>query len=233
LIIGSKFSDRATRARILAGRYPPAHEILTFYASLAEWQSSHVPVERLDDLPSLLGSLVDMTQRTGPRELIDMALEPINGFGALLAEEWQGPGSFDHRKFLARALLQVYAASLPECLDCPWCSAAPQVGCLRTEGDGQALELVCGMCSRRRRVVRDRCPDCGERNDRKLVTFSTAEFPHLRVRACESCKAYFLAVDLEKELQAIPEVDEIAGVGLILWAAEAGYRRMLPNILGL
>jgi formate dehydrogenase maturation protein FdhE len=127
----------------------------------------------------------------------------------------------------------VYASSLPAGLDCPWCRREPQVGCLTTEGDGQALSLVCGLCFRRRRAVRDRCPDCGERNDRKLVTFSTAEFLHLRVRACDGCKGYFLLVDLEKELAAIPEVDEIAGLGLTLWAAGAGYRRMLTNIAGI
>ena len=218
---------------MLAERYSPANEILTFYAGVAEWQSSQVPVATFGDLQSLLESLVETTRRTGPGELADASLGLADGFESFLKDEWNSPGPPDRRSFFARVLLQIYAASLPEGLDCPWCSGLPQAGCLRTEGDGQALELVCGMCSRRRRAVRDRCPDCGERNDRKLVTFSTAEFPHLRVRACDSCKAYYLVVDFEKELEAIPEVDEIAGVGLILWAAEAGYRRMLPNIVGL
>ncbi len=227
------FSDRAARARVLAERFPPAHEILTFYAAVVDWQSEQAPVEGFDDLPSLLGSLVEVTRRNGPKELIDASVGLMEGFESLLADEWQAPGPPDRRAFFARGLLQVYASRLPEGLDCSWCSFGPQAGCLTTEGDGQALHLICGMCFRRHRAVRDRCPDCGERNDRKLVTFSTGEFPHLRVRACDSCQAYFLLVDLEKEIEAIPEVDEIAGVALTLWAAEAGYRRMLPNIVGI
>lgn len=227
------FSDRAARARVLAERFPPAHEILTFYGAVADWQSQQARVERFDDLLSLLGSLVEVTRRNGPADLTDGSAGLSEGFKSLLAAEWQAPGPPDRRAFFARVLLQVYASSLPDGMDCSWCTLAPQTGCLTTEGDGQALHLVCGLCFQRRRAVRDRCPDCGERNDRKLVTFSAGEFPHLRVRACDSCQAYFLLVDLEKELDAIPEVDEIAGVGLALWAAEAGYRRMLPNVVGI
>jgi FdhE protein len=52
------------------------------------------------------------------------------------------------------------------------------------------------------------------------------------VLACETCKAYLLVVDLSRDPAAIPEVDELAGLSLDIWAAENGYRKLQPNLAG-
>lgn len=65
-----------------------------------------------------------------------------------------------------------------------------------------------------------------------MVTYSTPDFAHLRVKACDACKGYLLAVDLERDIEAIPEVDDLAGLPLDLWAADQGYRRLQPSIAG-
>ena len=73
-------------------------------------------------------------------------------------------------------------------------------------------------------------PGCGESSEVKLPGFSAPEFPHLRLQACDTCGAYLPLVDLARDPLAIPEVDELAGLPLDLWAAEQGYRKLQPNL---
>jgi formate dehydrogenase maturation protein FdhE len=40
-------------------------------------------------------------------------------------------------------------------------------------------------------------------------------------------------VDLSRDPAAIPDVDELAGLPLDLWAQERGYRKIHPNLAGL
>jgi formate dehydrogenase maturation protein FdhE len=40
-------------------------------------------------------------------------------------------------------------------------------------------------------------------------------------------------MDLSLDLSAIPEVDELAGLPLDLWAQEQGYRKVQPNLTGI
>ena len=49
-------------------------------------------------------------------------------------------------------------------------------------------------------------------SESNLASFTAPEFPHMRLLACETCKAYLLVVDLERDPAAIPEVDELAGL---------------------
>ena len=77
------------------------------------------------------------------------------------------------------------------------------------------------------------CPNCGEENHEKLPVYTTKEFPHIRVEACDSCRHYLKAIDLTVDGLAVPEVDEIASVALDLWAAENGYTKLVPNLFEL
>ena len=43
---------------------------------------------------------------------------------------------------------------------------------------------------------------------------------------------YLQLVDLGRDPEAIPEVDELAGLPLDLWAQERGYRKLCPNLAG-
>ena len=65
-----------------------------------------------------------------------------------------------------------------------------------------------------------------------IASFSAAEFPHMRLLACESCKGYLLIVDLDRDVGAIPEVDELAALPLDLWAIQNGYHKLQPNLAG-
>lgn len=231
----STFLERSQRARLLAARNPATAEILAFYSGVAEWQSVHSGILCFDDLGDLLGSLVELTIQTGPEVLLQsgQALDPAD-FRHRLADRWEAPGRPQTPdEFFIRVLLELYAATLPEGLSCPWCAQPPALGCLTTQGDGLALHALCPLCHRRRGVVRDRCPACNEDDQKQLVTYSSPEFPHLRLRACDRCRKYLTVVDLEKDIAAIPEVDEMAGVSLDLWARRTGYEKIHPNIVGI
>jgi FdhE protein len=107
------------------------------------------------------------------------------------------------------------------------------VGCLTPQGEGLAFDLVCALCLRPRSFPRTRCPGCDESAESKLANFTTPDFPHLRIQVCDSCRGYLSIVDLSREPEAIPVVDELAGLPLDLWALEHGYHKLQPNLAGI
>lgn len=227
------FSKRAIRARLLAERYPASREILIFCAGLAEWQNQ-IASPDLHGLRRFFPSLLELVMRTAPGTLAETArsLGPSD-FDRLISDYWDSPGNFSPLQFFARALLQPYAANLPAGLDCPWCRQPPQAGCLFPQGDGLAFEIVCSLCLRRRVFPRTRCPGCNESSEANLSNFTTPDFPHLRLQACDSCNGYLQVVDLSRDPAAIPEVDELAGLPLDLWARDRGYHKLQPNLAGI
>jgi formate dehydrogenase maturation protein FdhE len=225
--------QRAERARLLAERFPTSRQILLFYAGLAEWQGQ-VKFKTREELAGQFPALLELICRCAPPLLAQAAreLDPSQ-FEKVLSEYWDAPGTFSPNQFFARAVLQPRAANLPDGFDCPWCRKAPQVGCLRPQGDGLAFQIVCGLCLRAQSFPRSRCVGCNESSEQKLSTLTTPEFPHLRMQTCDSCMAYLLIVDLSRDAMAIPEVDELAGLPLDLWAVEHGYHKLQPNMAGI
>jgi formate dehydrogenase maturation protein FdhE len=226
------FAQRADRARVLAKQYPASSEVLVFYAGLADWQSQVMS----GDVPGLrrfFPSLLDLVTRTAPDTLAGVArsLGPVD-FDRVIALAYS-PENFSPVEFFSRVLLQPYVVNFPAGLDCPWCRRLPQLGCLLPQAEGLAFEVVCGLCLRHRGLARTQCPACNETSETQLANFTAAEFAHLRVRACDSCHGYLLVVDLSRDASAIPEVDELAGLPLDLWAQERGYHKLQPNIVGI
>lgn len=74
------------------------------------------------------------------------------------------------------------------------------------------------------------CPSCARA---PLRIHTGAEFPHIRVEACDHCRAYLKSIDLALDPAAVPEIDELAAVPLDLWAVRHGYRKPAPNLFGL
>ena len=208
---------------------------MVFYASLAEWQGEVAgAVKNLGQLNEFLPSLRDLVYRAGPPTLIQAAQDLIpNAAHNLVQEYWNLTPPAPPLDFFARALLQPYAGTLPASTLCPWCTRAPQVGSLRPQGEGLALDLVCSLCLRSRPFPRARCPGCDESTEDRILSFSAREFVHLRLQVCETCQAYLPLVDLSRDPQAIPEVDELAGLPLDLWAQDQGYHKLQPNLAGI
>lgn len=57
-------------------------------------------------------------------------------------------------------------------------------------------------------------------------------FPHLRIDACTTCSRYLVSVDLGRDPRAVPAVDELAAIPLDLHAADRGFTKVVPNLMG-
>jgi FdhE protein len=143
--------------------------------------------------------------------------------------------------FFARAFLQPYAEFVAEKLPtpvrhvtsatCPVCDSEPVVGVLREEQLGAKRSFVCSLCAHEWDFPRLICPGCGEDRNEALAVFTSEDFEHVRVEACDTCKTYVKTVDLTKYGLAIPVVDELAAIPLTLWAQEHGYTKLQPNLM--
>ena len=254
-------ATRAARARLLAGRYPASREALLFYAQIASLQgrlaaslTANPAASRGFALDSLLPGrqpLAELVAQKGPEKLRDEARrydEPA--CRESLRAYFTRQDTTSPRSFFARVLLQpamfAWAAAGPDALEerlpgetpspaasCPRCGHPPQAGCLRPKGDGMALSLLCSLCLSEWPFPRLHCPACTETDHRKISFYSTPEFACLEVQVCESCHAYLHLVDLAKEPQAVPDVDELAALPLDVWAMEKGYRKVHPNLAGI
>ena len=175
------------------------------------------------------------------------ALLPSDSWIAGLEAYWHYGGIYDQQvgafaQFLPRAFLEPYAefrgALTPRAPQvttprlCPLCGSRPVLGVLRPEGDSGKRFLLCSFCLREWEFRRILCPACGEEAEDKLPVYIAEESPHVRVEACETCKFYLRTIDLTKDGNAIPVVDDLAAIPHTLWASEQGYSRLQLNLLG-
>jgi formate dehydrogenase accessory protein FdhE len=165
----------------------------------------------------------------------------------LLNDYWDGsPSSSESsttRNFFAHAFLQPYAEFVRLRAEmnwdgysgstCPFCGRKPGVGVLRQQGDGGKRALICSFCLAEWEFRRIVCAGCGEENHKNLPVYTAAQFDHVRVECCDSCKRYLKTVDLTKTGLADPVVDELASVPLDLWAREHNYEKLEWNVLQL
>jgi FdhE protein len=206
---------------------------------------------RLNILLESFGRFLSLmeTQSPGPlaAHLRQLRSQGTATWESLLNEFWKNglldaSASEPMNEFPARAFLQPYAefqvsALLPPVLPmtvcrCPRCNSLPVVGVLRPEGDGGKRFLQCSFCSQEWEFRRILCAQCGEEREQKLPVFIAEQFPHLRVECCDTCKHYLRTVDLTKDGNAVPLVDDLAAIPLSLWAQEKGYARIQRNLLG-
>jgi formate dehydrogenase maturation protein FdhE len=175
------------------------------------------------------------------------ALLPSESWIASLEAHWQCAGRSDQQvgafaQFLPRVFLEPYAefraALVPRAplvvttRLCPLCGSRPLLGVLRPEGDGGKRFLLCSFCLQEWEFRRILCPTCGEEAEDKLPVFIAEDSPHVRVEACDTCKFYLRTIDLTKDGNAVPLVDDLAALPHTLWAHEQGYSRIQPNLLG-
>jgi len=250
------FDARIRRAEQLAGSHAPARELLDFYRELAVFQSRIFESVRsggetdVRAIARYFPELIDVVTHGGPAGLGERGQERIPDARAgveLVESAWQDGAAQSLAadpigRFFARVLLQPYAEYLasrgdvqaaPESPTCPFCGSWPVAGVLRGEGDGAKRWLLCATCSTEWPFRRVLCWNCTEENKDKLPIYSAAEFPAVRVDACDTCHVYFKSVDLTKDGHAVPMVDEIATVALDIWAEEHGYGKLQQNLLGM
>jgi FdhE protein len=202
----------------------------------------------LDFAASWIGQLCKLAEKRGPAALGATARVLRDAHVQHLRELLNGVAStplYDPtnvEQFFARAVLQPYAEALARQIPtaigysgaaCPYCDGAPQSAVLRQEGDGGKRHLLCSFCLREWEFRRVICPWCGEEDHHKLPRYATDDLPHMAVFACDTCKHYVKAVDMTVSGLAVPLVDEVAAAPLDLWAAEQGYTKTVPNLMGM
>ena len=175
------------------------------------------------------------------------ALLSSDSWIASLEAYWRNAGIYDQQvgafaQFLPRAFLQPNAefraaqiSRAPQVTTprlCPLCGARPLLGVLRPEGDSGKRFLLCSFCLQEWEFRRILCPTCGEVAEDKLPVYIAEDSLHIRVEACDTCKFYLRTIDLTKDGNAIPVVDDLAAIPHTLWAHEQGYSRLQPNLLG-
>jgi FdhE protein len=247
-----KYEARIARAEQLASVHPASAPLLNFYVELARFQApvfSQIQSKNETNLPALVcyfPDLIRLIERTGTELLVKFAAENLRSPDAqleLLIAAWEGGDLVDPAaRFYARVLLQPFAEYLASRGDiqasgtgptCPFCNARPVAGVLRGEGDGGKRWLLCSLCSTEWQYRRVLCPGCGEENKDRLPIYTAAEFPAVRVDACDTCHTYIKSIDLTKDGHAIPMVDEIATIALNIWAEEHDYVKLETNLLGM
>jgi formate dehydrogenase maturation protein FdhE len=252
---------RIARARRLAEERPFVAEPLIFYAALATLQERLLDDNRGDRPSRELGRLVPRfvtdVRHLGPSDLaigLD-SLAADEPWGEFIERYWKSAGrepgdANDVRLFVIEAVLQPFAevaafearANLspptrstrrtrPNRPACPLCGGIPLLSILREEGHGARRMLLCGLCLNEWPSLRLVCTACGEASFEKLPVYRAEEFDGARIDVCESCQAYFKTIDLTRDGNAEPVVDDLATLPLDLWARDKGYHRARPNLL--
>src|SRR6266516_348939 len=238
--VSNEDDARIRRAESLRSRHPAASEFLEFYKHVVSFQKRlRANMARANQLKSGGVALAESARQ--------FALLPSESWISSLEAYWQHAGIYDQQvgafaQFLPRAFLQPYAESRASLLAraplqttprlCPLCGSRPLLGVLRREGDGGRRFLLCSFCLREWAFRRILCPTCGEEAEDKLPVYVAEDTPHVRVEACNTCKFYLRTIDLTRDGNAIPLVDDIAAVAHTLCANEQGYTRLQPNLLG-
>ena len=249
---------RAERARVLSVRHPASRDALLFYSQICGFHqtvaraleascpgaTSAADPQRLSfDLGVVLSfrqPLAELVLAKAPGPL-RQAAKDLNEASCreVLDAYLSQRDTASPRSFFARVLLQpAVAVSRGDSPSgaahrCPHCGHPPQVGCLRPQGDGTALSLVCSLCLTEWPFARGHCPACGLADEKRLVYYSAPALEHLQVQVCESCRKYLHQVNFAKDREAVPDVDEIAALPLDVWAGEQGFQKLHPNLVGI
>ena len=210
-----------------------------------------LPAIPINDLLPHLGTFLSLIERAGPSPLANAARQ-ISHLDAIakrsmLQAYWDLGGLNDQfvgpfAQFISRAFVQPLAelaaqnVSAPPAVatphTCPLCGGQSFLGVLRQEGDGGKRQLICSFCLREWDFRRIYCPACGEADEKKLPVYVAEQFPHVRVEACETCKIYIRSIDLTRDGNAVPVVDDLAAIPLSLWTHDRGYTRLHHNLFG-
>jgi len=251
----SSWDRRIARASELLKSQSSVAELLTFYQRLARFQKTvYESVASSADhdvalLVSHFAGLLTLVKEAGSPPLKAAAAELEHSSAQerleLLTAVWQHQVESHELSsesiFFANALLQPFAEYLAERNVssteasppvCPFCGAKPQLAVLRPEGDGAKRFLLCSLCGTEWFFRRVLCPNCAEENKEHLPVFIAQEFDYVRVDACDTCHTYIKSIDLSKNGNAVPVVDELATVSLNLWAQENNYKKVQPNLFG-
>lgn len=252
------WQKRRRRAAALRARLPYARETLTFYQRLLDAQEP-VHTRTLADRPMVIGlteyivsrapAVVAAAASAGTTVVVEAARTWLHERAAADVAAWlAGEPLPPAEGFLARACAAPVLEAMAACgtltpasacdpQHCPRCGGLPQLAYTSATGDPlmtAPLLLCCARCGDHWPGARLRCAACGESSSARLCGFAADEqLPHLRVDACQTCRSYLVHVDLRRDPEAVPEVDELAALPLDLHAQEQGFGKITSNLMGI
>ncbi|HYJ68333.1 MAG TPA: formate dehydrogenase accessory protein FdhE [Nocardioidaceae bacterium] len=221
---------------------------------LAAWAADRV-------LPRVVSATAEAGPKPLVEQLMTMPIDDRSGAEQLVAAWLRGEDLEPVERYLARSTtrgpLEAVDAGSACAADpssrgdrrCPDCGGPPQVSVRADTGDALvngSRQLQCARCGGSWAFSGSTCAACGEsRGGRRTVyaeqrdgpqvgrgSDGEATLPHLRIEACATCQRYLIDVDLGRDPQAVPEVDELAALPLDLYAAERGLSKITPNVMG-
>jgi FdhE protein len=257
-LTATAYGERRRRAAELTAAWPFATQVLTLYAALLPAQErafAEALEAGLDDLGTVpafcaervMPGVLDATVGAGPEPLVTAAQALLYG-GDLVAPvaRWVAGEELDgFTAYFGRAAGQPVLEALVErgalsglgdgLRHCPACGGPPQLAYHGLTDDPLLTaprRLACSRCSTAWAYPRMVCAGCGEDDTAKLPIYrDQAQFPHLRLDACDSCRRYLLTVELVKQPAAVPLVDELAALPLDLYARDRGFSKIVPNLV--
>lgn len=251
---------RIRRAETLEKEWPFASEILRFFRELSAFQATiasripHPDADRVAEISPFLPELIRLLREKAPAGMAELCSIlgdcPEEERRRILAasDERGGPADEDAVLGLLRGmLLHPCAVNLTRTRKasesaekapsgtCPVCASAPIASLLREDKSAETVRrtLVCSTCAFEWDFPRVLCPGCGEERPEKLPRYAAEEIPWVRVEACDSCRRYLKAVNLTKNPDADPVVDELGSIPLDVIAREKGYEKITPNLAGI
>ena len=256
-----RWDTRLLRVEELADLHQPIASALHFYRLILGLQADISSRSRLVLNPELslrsqinvaavvseMPALLSLSAQHGPEPLREAARQ-WNSSGE---QKWiqavqsaldpAHPPFAGPEDFFTRACLQPVAENLQSQLAqdtyagnniCPVCAGLPQMAVLQPEGDAAGRWLLCSFCLRQWAFRRLICPWCREEDKEKLPRFSSEEWPAVHIEACDTCHRYLKAIDMTVNGLAVPLIDETAFSVLDVWAADRGYTKIVPNLMG-
>lgn len=219
-MVSGNTDPKTARALELAARYPAAREALRFYAAIAEFQGDWAELRSIvrKQGPALLREAIGRMSEVDVKAAVDRYLR---------GQDRRSPESF-----FGRVMLRHDPPTAPDARhmnQCPRCGEPPGCGCTRPEADGSAFSLVCSLCATEWKFPRGQCPVCGE----AVESYMAQDMEHVNMQVCVSCGRYLHVVRIDKDPQAIPEVDEVAALPMDIWALEQGWEKVHPNLVGI
>jgi formate dehydrogenase accessory protein FdhE len=256
----SPWLERRRRAAELLEAQPHAAELLRLYVALVDvWTDGHevALAERPDParLPAyaverVLPRVLEATFAAGPEKLRADALRRFHeaDLEDLVARWLAGAELSETDRYLGRAsaapLLEALSgtgmpgqAASADRRHCPECGGLPRLAFFGISGEALVTaprHLLCSRCSHSWPYPRMVCAGCGNQETPGLPILADADrFPGLRVDACDACRRYLVTVDLPKDPNAVPVVDELVALPLDLFARERGFTKITPNLMGI
>lgn len=259
-VLKKREEDTAGRLSALKQLYPEAAEVLAFLGRIVDYQAgvaeklghTSKKVPGLQEIPwedhmYALEDLIDICTMHGTEEIKNKAAVLKNmqaeEVASLLRDFVKGREPDNVTRFVLLCFMQPVAASVLALTGahdsgrmghCPVCGFPPAVSFIQDTAEvvgGRYLRCV--LCKTDWPYDRTTCVSCGSNSDDSFDYFSDDKHACITIQACGKCSSYIKIIDTRIEGQAVPDLEDIATMGLDFWAQGRGLVKVAKNLIGM